>query len=108
LVRQAWRAVARLGNPRRPTAATRNCAASGDQSAKSGVDIISSGALTHSARAVDLAYNAGGGSTVYSSSSLGRCFRDVHTATQHIMVSPRMLETFGKLRLGIDVDTAML
>ena len=72
------------------------------------IRLACSHAGAESARAVDLAYNAGGGSTVYTSSSLGRCFRDVHTATQHIMVSPRMLETFGKLRLGIDVDTAML
>ena len=41
------------------------------------------------AEAVDLAYNTGGGSSVYSSSPLQRCFRDIHTATQHLMVSPR-------------------
>jgi alkylation response protein AidB-like acyl-CoA dehydrogenase len=72
------------------------------------IRLACSHAGAESARAVDLVYNAGGGSSVYASSSLGRCFRDVHTATQHIMVSPRMLETFGKLRMGIDVDTAML
>ncbi len=39
---------------------------------------------------------------------LQRCFRDIHTATQHIMVQPRGYEGFGKLRLGLPTDTAML
>ncbi len=69
-------------------------------------------ACTHAARsaagAVDLAYEAGGGSSVYSSSPLQRCFRDVHTATQHLMVSTRNYETVGKLLFGVDADTSML
>ena len=57
-------------------------------------------------RAVDLAYHLGGGSSVYSANVLQRCFRDVHTVTQHLMVSTRIFETAGKVMLGVDVDTS--
>jgi alkylation response protein AidB-like acyl-CoA dehydrogenase len=63
---------------------------------------------TEAVRAVDLAYNTAGGSAVYSSSPISRCFRDIHTASAHIMVSSRIYETFGKLHLGFEVDTSML
>jgi alkylation response protein AidB-like acyl-CoA dehydrogenase len=69
-------------------------------------------ACTHAARsaaaAVDRAYHAGGGSSVHAGSPLQRVFRDVHTGTQHLMISPRIDETVGKLLLGVEADTAML
>ena len=65
-------------------------------------------AAAEAARAVDLAFTAAGGSAVYSDAPLQRCLRDVHVATQHAMVSPRLLETFAKVRLGIEADTALL
>ena len=61
-----------------------------------------------SAEAVDLAYNTGGGSSVFASSPLQRCFRDIHTATQHLMVSPRAYEIFGRQRLGLPLDGSLL
>jgi len=68
--------------------------------------------LTHatraSARAVDLMYEAAGGTAVFRTSPLQRCFRDVHTATQHGMVSPPMLETVGSVLLGLETDTTTL
>ena len=60
------------------------------------------------ARAVDLAYTAAGGASVYSSSSLQRCLRDIHVATQHVMLSPRNLETYAKVRLGLETDLSTL
>jgi indole-3-acetate monooxygenase len=69
-------------------------------------------ACTHAAlsaaEAVDLAYHLGGGSSVFATNPLQRCFRDVHTATQHLMVSPRINETVGKVLLGVEVDTTAL
>jgi hypothetical protein len=44
-------------------------------------------ATTSAAKATDLAYNAGGGTSIYASSPLQRCFRVVHVATQHAMVA---------------------
>jgi alkylation response protein AidB-like acyl-CoA dehydrogenase len=69
-------------------------------------------ATTHatraSAQAVDLMYDLGGGTSVYRSSPLQRIFRDVHVATQHMMVSPGTLELTGRLLLGLETDTSQL
>ncbi len=69
-------------------------------------------AATHASssarQATDLAYDLGGGTSVYASSPLQRCFRDVHTASAHIMVHSRNTETFGRHLLGLPIDTAML
>ena len=65
-------------------------------------------ATTSAARAVDLAYTAAGGSSIYTSSPLQRCFRDVHVATQHVMVGPVIQELAGKVLAGIEADTSML
>lgn len=65
-------------------------------------------AATSGARAVDLMYGAGGATSIYASSPLQRFFRDVHTATQHTMVSPSLYETTGRLFLGLESETAML
>jgi alkylation response protein AidB-like acyl-CoA dehydrogenase len=54
------------------------------------------------AEAVDLLYHAAGGSAIYTRSPLQRCFRDVHVATQHIMVAQPTYEVVGKLSLGLD------
>jgi indole-3-acetate monooxygenase len=61
-----------------------------------------------SAAAVDLCYASGGGSSVFADNQLQRCFRDVHTATQHIMLSDRNWLTAGKLAFGLETDTSML
>ena len=64
---------------------------------------------THtSAEVVDLMYNLAGGSSVYRNSPLQRIFRDVHVATQHMMVGPSTYELTGRLLLGLETDTAML
>lgn len=60
------------------------------------------------AHAVDLCYEAGGGSSVYETSPLQRVFRDAHVATQHAMVAPRMLEVLGRMTFGLPTDTRTL
>lgn len=65
-------------------------------------------ATIRAAKAVDLMYDAGGGSSIYATSALQRCFRDVHVATQHAMVAPSTYELTGRLLLGLDTDSAML
>ena len=65
-------------------------------------------AVMASAEVVDCAYKLAGGVSVYQSSNLQRHFRDIHVATQHIMVAPSTLETTGRLFLGLPTNTATL
>jgi alkylation response protein AidB-like acyl-CoA dehydrogenase len=69
-------------------------------------------ATTHavqvSADVVDEMYKLGGGTSVYKTSRLQRYFRDIHVATQHIMVAPQTLETVGSLLFGLETDVSML
>lgn len=65
-------------------------------------------AATEAAAATTIAFHMGGGSSVFESSPLQRCLRDVHVATQHAIVSRRLFETYGKIRLGMDTDTTRL
>ena len=58
--------------------------------------------------AVDLCYKAGGGTAVYATSPLQRCFRDIHTASAHVMVGSRVYETVGRHRFGLEIDKSSL
>jgi alkylation response protein AidB-like acyl-CoA dehydrogenase len=65
-------------------------------------------AAREAAAATDLAYGLAGGSSVLASSPLQRCFRDVHTATQHLMLGDRNAVTYARLRFGLEAESAML
>jgi len=65
-------------------------------------------AATTAAHVTDVVYTLAGGTAVYETSPLQRCLRDVHVATQHLMVSPRLNETLGKLLFGADIDASQL
>ncbi|WP_412753689.1 acyl-CoA dehydrogenase family protein [Krasilnikovia sp. M28-CT-15] len=65
-------------------------------------------ATATSARVVDLMYAAGGGTSNYLHSPLQRRFRDVHAATQHVMVSSATIELAGRVLLGMRVDPDQL
>ena len=55
-----------------------------------------------SAQAVDLVYNAAGGTAIFETGRLERCFRDVHAVTQHIATSTSNYEAGGRMLLGLD------
>ena len=57
---------------------------------------------------VDRMYDSAGASSIFESNALQRCFRDVHVATQHRMVSPPIWELAGRVVLGVDSDTRTL
>ncbi len=70
--------------------------------------LATTNASRQSARAVDLMYDAAGGTSVYDRSPLSRIFRDMHVATQHIMVGPPTYELVGRIFLGLEADTSTL
>jgi alkylation response protein AidB-like acyl-CoA dehydrogenase len=76
--------------------------------ARRDVRLATTNAVSAAVRAVDLCYDLGGGTSVYRRSPLQRIFRDVHTLTQHVMVSPATLELTGRLLFGLETDTSML
>jgi alkylation response protein AidB-like acyl-CoA dehydrogenase len=57
---------------------------------------------------VDAMYRLAGGSAIYQTNPLQRHFRDVHTITQHVMVTPMIYKTAGRVLLGIPTDTSQL
>jgi alkylation response protein AidB-like acyl-CoA dehydrogenase len=75
---------------------------------RAAVRLAATHATRSAARAVDLMYDAGGGTSVYRTSVLQRCFRDVHVATQHMMVAPATFELTGRVLLGLDADVTQL
>ena len=60
------------------------------------------------AEAVDLLYNAAGGTALQGDCTLQRHFRDIHAATQHRMVSPELLRLSAAARLTDDAMVAQL
>jgi alkylation response protein AidB-like acyl-CoA dehydrogenase len=65
-------------------------------------------AAAEAANATDLAYAAGGGSSIFEDSPLQRCFRDIHTATAHAMLSDQFLTAYTRVRLGQDPGVPLL
>ena len=61
-------------------------------------------AMNSAVRVIDRMYSIVGGSSVYESSCLQRHFRDVHVASQHMMVSDSVMELAGRVLVGLDSD----
>ena len=51
---------------------------------------------------IDRMYTVVGGSSVFEHSCLQRNLRDVHVATQHMMVAEPVMELAGRVMLGLD------
>jgi alkylation response protein AidB-like acyl-CoA dehydrogenase len=65
-------------------------------------------AVEQSVAAADLLYRLAGTSAIFQSSPLERCWRDVHTAAQHLQVQDARWETVGRVLLGLDPATPLL
>ena len=55
--------------------------------------------------AVDLVHAAAGGSAIQETLPIARCFRDVHTATQHIGLNASGFQLAGRVLFGLDQGT---
>jgi len=58
--------------------------------------------------AVDRVFRLAGAEAVFAGHPLQRCFRDIHTAGQHILFSSSRDQAFAKVRLGIDQPTFLI
>lgn len=56
---------------------------------------------TSCVRAVDMMFALAGTTPIYSGHRLERCLRDIHTASQHMVVSPVWWEKTGQFYLGL-------
>jgi alkylation response protein AidB-like acyl-CoA dehydrogenase len=75
---------------------------------RSALRLAAAHAMSESAAVVDEMYALGGGTAIYLSSPLQRRFRDVHVATQHMLVGPSVWQLTGRLLLGVPADTDQL
>jgi alkylation response protein AidB-like acyl-CoA dehydrogenase len=72
------------------------------------VRLAATQAVRDATQAVDLMYEAGGATAIYADNPLQRRFRDVHVATQHVLVAQPTWELAGRILLGLPADTEML
>ena len=69
---------------------------------RAAVRIASLTATGNCVAAVDLLYKLAGSTAIFQSSPLERCFRDVHTAAQHLQVQEGRWETTGRVLFGLE------
>jgi alkylation response protein AidB-like acyl-CoA dehydrogenase len=62
-------------------------------------------AMRAAVEAVDTAFSFAGAGAIHAGNPLGRCFRDIHAAAQHIFFSPLASKRYAKVRLGIEQPT---
>jgi alkylation response protein AidB-like acyl-CoA dehydrogenase len=73
-----------------------------------GLRLAATHAVESATVAVDTAQRLGGGGAIYESSPLERRFRDIHAATQHMLVGPATWELTGRSLLGLELDDSQL
>ncbi|MFK7915428.1 MAG: acyl-CoA dehydrogenase family protein [Pseudomonadales bacterium] len=59
-------------------------------------------AMNTAVEVIDRMYSVVGGSSIWAESCLQRMFRDVHVASQHMMVGEPVMELAGRVMLGLD------
>lgn len=75
-----------------------------NQSDKVRLRLAATASVDTSRQIVDNLYTMSGGSSLYDRSPLQRHFRDIHTATQHMMVGQPTWELTGRVLLGLETD----
>jgi alkylation response protein AidB-like acyl-CoA dehydrogenase len=64
-------------------------------------------AVEAAVRTVDLMYTDAGGAAIYTRNPLERCFRDIHTVTQHVSMNRANYKVSGRVLLGLALERAL-
>lgn len=70
--------------------------------------IASLTAVENSVAAVDLVHRLAGTTSIFQAEELERCWRDVHTAAQHLQVQDERWETAGRVFFGMEPGSPLL
>jgi alkylation response protein AidB-like acyl-CoA dehydrogenase len=65
-------------------------------------------AVRLAAQAVDLIHDVAGMDAVMTGSIIDRCWRDVHTITQHVLLAPNRYDIAGRVLLGLDAGVPVI
>jgi alkylation response protein AidB-like acyl-CoA dehydrogenase len=91
-------AVWRMGETREPF----------DDRARADARLASVTAVKLCKQAVDLLHDAAGMTAVQRGQDLERCWRDVHTLSQHIILGATRFETVGRILLGLEPGSPII
>jgi alkylation response protein AidB-like acyl-CoA dehydrogenase len=58
-------------------------------------------AVEHATQAADLAFRAGGSSSLFEANGIERAWRDTHAVSKHLTVSVRLYDRLGRVVLGL-------
>lgn len=75
---------------------------------RAGLQLAAQQAMHAARQAVDTIFDLTGASAVRASHPLQRCFRDLHTASQHVYFSPSALKRYANTRFGIAQPTYLM
>ena len=75
---------------------------------RAGLRLAATHAIEAARDVTDAMYELGGGSAIYDTNPLQRQMRDVHVATQHMLVAPSTWELAGRSLLGQPLDASQL
>jgi len=75
---------------------------------RAGFQLAAQQAMRAARQAVDTTFELTGARAVHASHPLQRCFRDLHTASQHVYFSPSALKRYAGTRFGIAQPTHMM
>ena len=75
---------------------------------RAGLRLAATHAIGAARDVTDAMYELGGGSAIYDTNPLQRQMRDVHVATQHMLVAPSTWELAGRSLLGQPLDVSQL
>jgi alkylation response protein AidB-like acyl-CoA dehydrogenase len=79
-----------------------------DVQARAAARLAAVTAVKLAAQAVDLVHDAAGMNAVQTSGSIQRCWRDVHTITQHVILNTARYEVVGRILFGLPPGTPII